>query len=59
MSSDGDRQRKQMVGNFILYLELLQLGAVTAVTAAVVGVVVLVNRSIPNRNPEICGAVDK
>tara|TARA_B100000674_G_scaffold291973_1_gene242030 strand:+ start:587 stop:733 length:147 start_codon:yes stop_codon:yes gene_type:complete len=48
-----------MVGKFILYLALLQLGAVTAVTAAVVGVVVLIYRAIPNRNPEICGAVDK
>ena len=51
-----------MVGKFILYLALLQLGAVTAVTAvtaAVVGVVVLIDRSIPNRNPEICGAFDK
>ena len=37
----------------------LQLGAVTAVTAAVVGVVVLIYRSNPNRNPEICGAIDK
>ena len=48
-----------MVGKFILYLALLQLGAVTAVTAAVVGVVVLIYRSIPNWNPEICGAGDK
>ena len=48
-----------MVGKFILYLALLQLGAVTAVTAAVVGVVVMIYRSIPNRNPEIYGAVDK
>ena len=48
-----------MVGKFILYLALLQLGAVTAVTAAVDGVVVLIYQSIPNRNPEICGAVDK
>ena len=48
-----------MVGKFIHYLALLLLGAVTAVTAAVVGVVVMIYRSIPNRNPEISGAVDK
>ena len=48
-----------MVGKFILYMALLQLGAVTAVTAAVVGVEALIYRSIPNRNPEISGAIDK
>ena len=53
------RQGEHMVGDFILYLALIQLGAVTAVTAAVVGVLLLIYRSVPNRNSEICGAVDK
>ena len=53
------RQGEQMVGEFILYLALIQLGAVSAVTAAVVGVLLLIYRSVPIRNSEICGAVDK
>ena len=53
------RQGEQMVGEFILYLALIQLGAVSAVTAAVVGVLLLIYRSAPNRNSEIGGAVDK
>ena len=48
-----------MVGDFILYLALIQLGAVTAVTASVVGALLLIYRSVPNQNSEICGAVDK
>ena len=53
------RQGEQMVGEFIFYLALIQLGAVSAVTAVVVGVLLLIYRSVPNRNSEICGAVDK
>ena len=53
------KQGEQMVSEFILYLALIQLGAVTAVMAAVVGVLLLIYRSVPNRNPEICSAVDK
>ena len=53
------KQGEQMVSEFILYLALIQLGAVTAVTAAVVGVLFLIYQSVPNQNSEICGAVDK
>ena len=53
------KQGVQMVSEFILYLALIQLGAVTAVTAAVVGVLLLIYRSVLNRNSEICSAVDK
>ena len=53
------RQGEQMIGDFILYLALIQLGAVSAVTVAVVGVLLLIYRSVPNRNSEICGAVDQ
>ena len=48
-----------MVGEFILYLAVIQLGAVTAVTAAALGVLFLIYQSVPNRSSEICGAVDK
>ena len=48
-----------MVGDFILYLALIQLGAVTAITAAVVGALLLIYRSVPDRNAEICGGADK
>ena len=48
-----------MVGDFILYLALIQLGAVTAITAAVVGTLFLIYQSVPNRGPEICDGVDK
>ena len=48
-----------MVSEFILYLALIQLGAVTAITAAVVGTLYLVYQSVPNRSPEIFGSVDK
>ena len=48
-----------MVGDLILYLALIQLGAVTAITAAVVGTLFLIYRSVPNRSSEICGVVDK
>ena len=47
-----------MVGDFILYLALIQLGAVTAITAAVVGTLFLIYRAVPNRRPDICNGVD-
>ena len=53
------RQGEQMVGDFILYLALIQLGAVTAITAAVVGALFLIYQSVPNRSPEICDGVKK
>ena len=52
------RHGEQMVGEFILYLALIQLGAVTAITAAVVGTLFLIYRTVPNRRPEICDGVD-
>ena len=48
-----------MVGDFILYLALIQLGAVTAITAAVVGALFLIYQSVPNRSPEICSDIDQ
>ena len=54
-----ERQGEQMVGEFILYLALIQLGAVTAITAAVVGGLFLIYQSVPNRSPEICDGVDR
>ena len=48
-----------MVDELILVLTLIQLGVVTAITAAVVGILFLIYRSVPNRSPEICGDVDK
>ena len=54
-----DTQREQMVSEFILYLALIQLGAVTAITAAVVGILFLIYRSVPGRSHEICGVDDK
>ena len=53
------RQRERMVSEFILYLALIQLGAVTAITAVVIGTLFLIYRSIPNRSPEICSGIDK
>ena len=53
------RQREQMGGDFILYLALIQLGAVTAITAAVVGALFLIYQSVPNWTPEICDGVDQ
>ena len=53
------RPGEQMVGDFILYLALIQLGAVTAITAAVVGALFLIYQSVPNRSPEICDGVKK
>ena len=53
------RQGEQMVGDFILYLALIQLGAVTAITAAVVGALLLIYRSVPDRKPEIGSGVNK
>ncbi len=53
------RKKEQMVGEFILYLALIQLGAVTAITAAVVGALFLIYQSVPNRTPEICDGVDQ
>ena len=54
-----ERQGEQMVGDLILYLALIQLGAVTAITAAVVGTLFLIYQSVPNRSPEICDGVEK
>ena len=48
-----------MVGDFILYLALIQLGAVTAITAAVVGALFLIYQSVPNRSSEIYDGVKK
>ena len=48
-----------MVGDFILYLALIQLGAVTAITAAVVGALFLIYQLVPKRSLEICDGVDK
>ena len=53
------RQREQMVSEFILYLALIQLGAVTAITTAVVGALFLIYQLVPKRSPEICDGVDK
>ena len=54
-----ERQGDQVVGDFILYLALIQLGAVTAITAAVVGALFLIYQSVPNRSPEIGDGVAK
>ena len=48
-----------MVGDFILFLALIQLSAVTAITVVVVAGLFLIYRSVPNRSPEICGGVEK
>ena len=48
-----------MFGDFVLLLALIQLGAVTAITAAVVSAVFLIYRSVPNHSSEICGGADK
>ena len=53
------RQGEQMFGDFILYLALIQLGAVTAITAAVVGALFLIYQSVTNQSPEICDSVDE
>ena len=53
------RQGEQMFGDFVLLLALIQLGAVTAITAAVVSAVFLIYRSVPNQSSEICGGADK
>ena len=53
------RQREQMVSEFILYLALIQLGAVTAITVAVVGTLFLIYQLVPKRSLEICDGVDK
>ena len=53
------RQREQMGGDFILYLALIQLGAVTAITAAVAGALFLIYQSVPSGSPEICDGVEK
>ena len=53
------RQREQMGGDFMLYLALIQLGAVSAITAAVVGALILIYQSNPNRYLEICDGVEK
>ena len=48
-----------MVGDFILYLELIQLGATAAITAIVVGALYLIYQSALNRSLDICDCVDK
>ena len=53
------RKGEQMVGDFILYLALIQLGAVTAITAAVVGALFLIYQAVPNRSPEMCDGVQQ
>ena len=53
------RQGEQMFGDFVLLLALVQLGAVTAITAAVLSAVFLIYRSVPNQSSEICGGADK
>ena len=53
------RQREQMVSEFILYLALIQLGAVIAITAAVVGTLFLIYQLVPKQSLEICDGVDK
>ena len=53
------RQGEQMVGDFILYLALIQLGAVTAITAAIVGALFLIYQAVPNRSPELCDGVEQ
>ena len=58
MSIDREQEGEQMIGDFIRYLALIQLGAVTAITAAVVGALFLIYRPVPNRRPEICDGVD-
>ena len=52
------RQGEQMVGDFILYLALIQLGATAAITAIVVGALYLIYQSVLNRSPDICDGVD-
>lgn len=53
------------MGDLILLLALIQLGAMDAITAAVVGGGVgggglfLIYQSVPNRSPQIYGIVDK
>ena len=59
MSIDGEEVREQMVSEFILYLALIQLGAVSAIMTAVVGALFLVYHLVPKRSPKICDGVDK
>ena len=53
------RQEEQMVGEFILYLALIQLGAVAAITAIVAGALFLIYQTVPNRSPEFCDGADR
>ena len=53
------RQEEQMVGDFILYLALIQLGATGAITAKVVGALYLIYQSVLKRSPDTCDGVDK
>ena len=48
-----------MVSEFILYLALIQLGAVTAITAAVVGTLFLIYRLVPKLSLETFDGDDK
>lgn len=47
------------MGDLILLPVLIQLGAMDAIKAAVVGELVLIYQSVPNRSPQIYGVVDK
>ena len=53
------RQEEQMVGEFMLYLALIQLGAVAAITAIVAGVLFLIYQTVPNRSPEFFDGADR
>ena len=48
-----------MAGEFILYLALIQMGAIAAITAIVVAALYLIYQSVLNRSPEICDGIDK
>ena len=48
-----------MVGEFILYLALIQMGAIAAITAIVDAALYLIYQSVLNRSPEICDGIDK
>lgn len=52
-------QGKQIMGDLILLPVLIQLGAMDAIKAAVVGGLFLIHQSVPNRSPQIYGVVDK
>ena len=53
------KQREKLIGEFVLYLVLIKLGAVTKIASAVVGTLFLIYQLVPNRSPEICSGIDK